>query len=613
MGEKVVVKAKDKDTAIKMAKEEIISKLNISDDVFNNGELDLISVDKVKGLLGMLKKENTYKFIYNDPLDTSELEAEIEDLEYDIKIDGKFNLKLDDEGVKLKVIPPGKSGDSVTYSQIKDKLDQIEIVEINWEEVQEELNNPSEKWKIIAPRKPELDQDAEVVFDISEDKLEAYISYQPAIGGENYNFEQILNEAEEAGISFGLEKEKLKNILAEKKPVETKIIARGKEPVSGKDANLIYHFVTDENKVGTKREDGSIDFYDLGQIANVKPGDALVTKEEAETGVAGRSVLNEEILPPKPKDCDLPTGKNVIKKDDKLLAETEGQAVKDGKRVHVLPIHEVNGDVDLSVGNIDFVGNVLIKGDVKEGFKIKAEGNIEVKGRVSASDLTAGNEIIIHSGFIGKDKAQIKANGEIKVKFVENGTIDSKGNIYVTEAAMHSKLIAGQSIFVAEGKGLLVGGESKASSKIEANIIGSTLATRTVLEVGIDPKLKEEMRDIKEQIKEAKSNILKSNKAIKMLDKLKEAQGELPKDKELMYYRLKKTEKNLNKAIKTKKSRLEELELKFEKASKGKITVNKSIYPGTKLIIGKAQYNVQDEMRVSAFVEDKGEVRQIPL
>ncbi len=178
---------------------------------------------------------------------------------------------------------------------------------------------------------------------------------------------------------------------------------------------------------------------------------------------------------------------------------------------------------------------------------------------------------------------------------------------------MHSKLIAGQSIFVAEGKGLLVGGESRASSKIEANIIGSTLATRTILEVGIDPKLKEEMRNIKEQIEEAKSNILKSNKAIKMLDKLKKAQGELPKDKEMMFYRLKKTEKNLNKVNKEKKYRLEELELKFEKVSKGKITVNKSIYPGTKLIIGKAQYNVQDEMRVSAFVEDKGEVRQIPL
>ena len=613
MGEKVVIKAKDKNTAIKKAKEEIISKLNISDEVFNNGELDLISVDKVKGFLGMFKKENTYKFIFNDPLDTSKLEAEIEDLEYDIKIDGKFNVKLDDEGVKLKVIPPGKSGDSVTYSKVKDKLDQIEIVEVNWEEVQKELNNPSEEWKFIAPRKPELDQDAEVVFDVSEDKLEAYISYQPAIGGENYDFQQMLNEARLAGISFGLDKEKLKNILEEKEPVEKEIIARGKEPASGKDANLIYHFVTDENKVGTKREDGSIDFYDLGQIANVKPGDALVTKEDAEPGQSGISVLDEEIPPPKPKDCDLPTGKNVKKKDNKLLAEIEGQAVQDGKRVHVLPVHEVNGDVDLSVGNIDFVGNVLIKGDVKEGFKIKAEGNIEVKGRVSASDLTAGNEIIIHSGFIGKDKAKIKANGEIKVKFVENGTIDSKSNIYVTEAAMHSKLIAGQSIFVAEGKGLLVGGESRASSKIEANIIGSTLATRTILEVGIDPKLKEEMRNIKEQIEEAKSNILKSNKAIKMLDKLKKAQGELPKDKEMMFYRLKKTEKNLNKVIKEKKYRLEELELKFEKVSKGKITVNKSIYPGTKLIIGKAQYNVQDEMRVSAFVEDKGEVRQIPL
>ncbi len=613
MAKKLVIEAKDKLTAIKKAKKELIKQLDISNNNFDKENLDLISVEEKKGLFGMFKKENTYKFIYNDPLDTQELEAEIEDLEYDIKIDGDFEIKLDEEGVKLKVAPPGKSGDSVSYSQVKNRLDKMKIVEVNWEIVQQELDEASEEWKVIAPRKPELDQDAEVEFDISKDKLEAFITFKPAIGGKSYSFEEVKSMAGEAGITYGLNKDKLKNIINNNEAVENELIADGKEPVSGKDAKLIYHFVTDDNNVGTKREDGSIDFYDLGQIANVKPGDALVTKEESEPGEPGMSVLGDEIPAPKPKDCELPSGKNVEKKDNKLLSEIEGQAVRDGKRVHVLPIHEVNGDVDLSVGNIDFIGNVLIKGDVKEGFKIKADGNIEVKGRVSAADLIAGNEVIVHSGFIGKDKAKIKADGDIKVKFIENGALNAGNNIYISEAAMHSNLVAGGSISVTEGKGLLVGGEAKAASKIEANIIGSTLATRTVLEVGIDPELKEEMRNIKEQIEEVKSNILKSNKAIKMLDKLKEAHGELPKDKELMYYRLKKTEKNLSKTIKEKRSRLEELELKIEKVSKGKITVNKSVYPGTKLIIGKAQYNVQDEMKVSAFVEDKGEVRQIPL
>ncbi|MFW5873451.1 MAG: DUF342 domain-containing protein [Bacillota bacterium] len=613
MDKKIVIKAKNKATAIEKAKKELGEKLNISNNYIEDENLDLISVDENKGLFGVFKKENTYNFLYNDPKETSKLEAEIEDLEYDIKIDGEFEIKLDDEGVKLKVKPPGKSGDSVKYSQIKEKLDSLKIVEVNWEEVQNELNEPSEKWKIIAPRKPELDQDAEIEFDISQDKLEAFISYKPAIGGRSFNFDEIRKEAEKSGIKYGLKEEKLKSIINNNETVDDILIASGQEPVSGEDAKLIYHFVTEKNNVGTKRDDGSIDFYDLGQIANVKPGDVLVTKEDSKPGESGRSVLGEEIPAPQPKDCELPSGKNVEKNNNKLLAEIEGQAVRDGKRVHVLPIHEVNGDVDLSVGNIDFIGNVLIKGDVKEGFKVKAEGNIEVKGRVSAANLIAGNEVIIHSGFIGKDKAEIKANGDIKVKFVENGKINSKSNIYIAEAAMHSKLIAGQSIFVKEGKGLLVGGETRASSKIEANVIGSSLATKTILEVGIDPELKEEMRNIKEQIEEAKGNILKSNKAIKMLDKLKKSHGELPKDKELMYYRLKKTEKNLNKTIEKKNNRLVELEKKFEKTSKGKITVNKSIYPGSKLIIGKAQYNVQDEMRVSTFVEDKGEVRQIPL
>ncbi len=262
----------------------------------------------------MFKKDNTYKFIYNDPLDTKELEAEIEDLEYDIKIDGEFEISIDDDGVKLKVTPPGKSGDSVTYSQVKNKLDKLGIVEVNWEIVQKELDETSEEWKVIAPRKPELDQDAEVDFDISQDKLEAFITYKPAIGGKKYNSDELINKAKVAGITYGLNKDKLKNIINNQEAIENELIAQGKEPVAGKDAKLIYHFVTDENNVGTKREDGSIDFYDLGQIANVKPGDALVTKEEPEPGEPGMSVLGDEIPAPKTKDCELPSGKNVEKK-----------------------------------------------------------------------------------------------------------------------------------------------------------------------------------------------------------------------------------------------------------------------------------------------------------
>lgn len=583
------------------------------------GELDqnLITIEKIKsakGFLGIFSKENIYKVIYkSDEIDIHRLENDIKDIEMDIAIDGEFNVKIEEDGVKLKVTPPGKSGEEVKYSEVKETLDNLEIQEINWEIIQNELAEPSETWQIIAPRKPELDRDAEIDIEISEDKLTGLLSYKPAHGGKKVDKEELLDFLKNAGIKYGIDKEKIEEIVFSRNPLAEVVIAKGEKPKPGKDARLIYHFITDENKVGTQREDGSIDFYDLGQIANVAAGDVLVTKEEAKPGEPGTSVTGEEILPPVPKDCELPGGKNVEKKENKVLAVQEGQAIRDGKKVHVLPIHEVNGDVDLSIGNIDFVGNVLVKGDVHEGFRIKAEGNVEVKGRVSAAHIEAGNEVIIHSGFIGKDKGKIKAKGDVKVRFVENGKIESRGNVFVAEAAMHSYIFAGQSINVKEGKGLLVGGESRASAKIEAKIVGSSLATKTLLEVGIDPKIRDEIKELQEEIKDAKSNLLKSNKAIKMLEKLKNAKGGLSEEKELMYSRLKKTKNNLNKAMDDKHSKLEELETKAEKSGKGKITIYEKIYPGTKLIIGKAQYNVQDELRVSAFVKDKGEVKQIPL
>lgn len=62
---------------------------------------------------------------------------------------------------------------------------------------------------------------------------------------------------------------------------------------------------------------------------------------------------------------------------------------------------------------------------------------------------------------------------------------------------MHSKLFAGENITVNEKKGLLVGGIARAGKKIEANIVGSSLATLTYLEAGVDPELKNKVKNWK--------------------------------------------------------------------------------------------------------------------
>jgi len=126
-------------------------------------------------------------------------------------------------------------------------------------------------------------------------------------------------------------------------------------------------------------------------------------------------------------------------------------------------------------------------------------------------------------------------------------------------------------------------------------------------------KDKEELEEVKEELEESEQNLLKTKRAIKALKEIKEKQGKLPTDKEVMYQRLLKTKKVINKSIEKKESKKAELEEILNNVERGKIKVYEKVFSGVKMIIGKSQFNVHEELHHSSFIEENGEIRQIPL
>lgn len=546
---------------------------------------------------------------------TRQDEEFLETVIVDIDINGSFKIKVADDGIFLKVSAPKGRGKFVSIVDVNSVIEEKEFVEVDWQMVRQTINNAEDTWQLIAPRKPELDRDAKISIQISKDKLQAFLSYRPALGGKDITEKELREFISAQGISFGIIEDNLKEIINKKKEAESILIAEGLPPTPGKDSSLEFHFKTESSSIGTKREDGSVDFYNLGLINNVRKGDILVSKIPSEPGIPGKAITGEEIPAPLPKEVSLPRGKNTEIKDDEILvAAISGQVVLDeNNRVQVLPIYEVNGDVDLSTGNIEFVGNVIVKGDVREGFRIKAEGNVEVRGNVEVADIEADGDVIIYRGFIGKNKCEIKARGDVRVRFVENGVIKAGKSIFISDAAMHSKLFAGENITVNEKKGLLVGGIARAGKKIEANIVGSSLATLTYLEAGVDPELKNKVKKLEDENARLRTNLIKTDKAISILEQLKEKTGSLTEDKLIMYSQLARTKTQLEKDIQDVSGQLREVQSELAMGSKGSIEVRKRVYPGVKITIGNAQLNIQNEQTGCEFIEQDGEITQLSI
>ena len=463
--------------------------------------------------------------------------------------------------------------------------------------------------------KYEVIKDAELQIHKSEDKMKAFIDYIPPQGlGSDLSAEDIINSLKEQNIVYGLKKDNINKILGSNEIIEQLLIAEGKQPVPGKDAELEFHFEKDDKHIGTVREDGSIDFHDLDIVNNVEAGTKLVTKIESEPGEAGKNIEGKKIEPEPPKEVSLPKGENTeITDDNTLISTEEGHISYEQDKVNVVTVYKVKGDVDFNTGNIDFIGSVFVEGNVTEGFEIKAEGDIQVRGNVEGAHLKSAGNIVINKNFIAKNKGEIECEGDFKTKSIQNGKVICKGDIYVKDAIMHSTIHSAGEINLTGHKGLIVGGEVRATKEINANIIGSSLATKTTVSSGIDPHTRNRFKEAKETLSKSKSNYLKTVKGINILNNMKEKHGELPQDKEDMLERLKETKKDLKEKIDTNEEIVNELSDKIHNATKGKIVAKRKIYPGVKIQIGSYQDDVDEVHTRTVFKVKDGELSRFGL
>jgi hypothetical protein len=183
----------------------------------------------------------------------------------------------------------------------------------------------------------------------------------------------------------------------------------------------------------------------------------------------------------------------------------------------------------------------------------------------------------------------------------------------VTEAIMHSTVLATRKISVGGKKGLIVGGQCSAVEEILAKNIGSHMATVTTLEVGVRPELRQEYKEISRKLTVNQENYDKVQKAIKMLQEVKQKIGELPPDKNSLLLKLNKTQYQITQENEELGKRKAELEGIFQDMVNAKVRVENAVYPGVTVIIGKATYIVRDEMRKVILKLDDLDVKPYPI
>ena len=527
--------------------------------------------------------------------------------------DAKAKLKLEanEQGVWLSA-----SGGDFTQNDVAGLLRNQGVRKYDLKAVEAFIRTKGEKPCRIAPRDPLAERDAEVIVKLSQDNMTAFVLLEPPFFTKPWPTAEGVRRALEArNVSFGIDDAAIQDLVSRRFTDDYVAVARGVPPVEGKNARI--ELILDPDRPPEIREGEKIDFWSRSALINVHPGEVVAVKRAAVPGRNGSTVVGMTLAAAEVKDADFSFGEGLAPSEDdplSLVATTEGQLKNQGGKLVVLPELEVRGDVDFSVGSIDFTGAVRISGSVREGFHVIAKGNIDVREMVEGAEVYSESSVTINAGVRGMGKATIRAEGDVNIGFADQATIRSGGTITVKNALLHSRVYAKQSVIVLGGqKSQVAGGRIECGMEFSCQVLGSEMGTRTEVVVGFPPTLMERRRVLLAEVDRCNENLEKIEPNLLFLKKL-EASGQMDSQKRGMLMSLMKMKFQLQAAVESMSVEIRDIQHELDVLSESGIVRVRDIgYPGVQIIIRGLTYLVRENCRYTAFVAEEGAVTLKPF
>lgn len=337
---------------------------------------------------------------------------------------------------------------------------------------------------------PPFQLDAQPIIYIAADQLAAWLVVFPPIGeGKELDRDMLDGILKESGVSFGLDTSLLDSLAdAPDRYFHLFLIARGRAVVHGKDGYIEDFYKRTVKKKFEEDEHGRVDYFHLNIVQNVEKGQPICQIIPPVPGIPGRTVLDEEIACKEGKTPALPKGRNTEASEDgmQLLAVKSGRVEFSGRSFIVKSVLEIGGNVDFSTGNINFVGDVHIHGDVGSGFSVRTIGNVTIDGVVEAAEIEAGGDLIVAKGILGDSRAMIRAHHDVYAKYMENCTVHCRGGLQ-TDCIVNCDVYCDGEVNVRSGRGTIIGGRIRAAQGVNAKVVGSKSESVTSIFLGGQP------------------------------------------------------------------------------------------------------------------------------
>ena len=525
--------------------------------------------------------------------------------------DGLFYVRHFKSDIMLKIILPLGEGIPVEVKDVLDEIKRPDTISFDEELVKKCVKSGTDNdYCVVGQFKHVPAGDVVIGVEVTKDEMTGSIVVSPpSMSGSEASFDMIKRAIlQQDVVEACIEEDKIKEF------VDTPVydvpfeVAKAIMPVDGHDAYISYNFETDPKKLRAQvDEEGNVDYKKLNNIQNVIADQPLAQKIPAQRGKGGKTLFGRYLEAKNGKDIQIQLGANVKLDRDgvTIKAEIDGEVMLVNGKVTVEPIKYLDA-VNVKTGDVKFVGTVVIKGNVQEGYKVEAT-NIEVNGIVDKSRLEATGNIIVRQGIFGKGEGFIKAGKSLWAKFINDTTVEVEENVIVSDSIVNSTVTAMKNIVLRGKKAQIIGGHLMATEEICARKVGSPGGgTETILEVGVDPRDKKRLEELQNQQAKSTKEYENCDLDIQTLEQQKKLRKKLPQEKEEKLKTLKERCEQISEELEVMTDEINKIQehLRDLKAI-GKVKVEGDVYAGVKIYIRDVLDEVKIDTKSVTFFYDK--------
>lgn len=357
-------------------------------------------------------------------------------------------------------------------------------------------------------------------------------------------------------------------------------------------AYLLYHYFDPafdhRNLKPGVGENGKVDRYNLGYAQNVVKGQVVAEfiplSDEQALETDSRYVYEEPVLPIGPNCCIAPDSKL------RMLADANGYVFYHDGLITVKRTLNVRGDVDFHTGNIYFVSDLAVHGDIRAGFEVQAN-NILIKGVVEGATVRSSGAIAIGGGARGASgNGLISAGTTLQCTYADSIELRAHDNILINKFCFYCTVYAGSNFVV---RGRHQGGTIHCNGLVYVESqLGNAKGTPTRVLMGYDPFRVHKLERFEERIKNLKERIQHYDAVA----------GNPKADGNEMAQKLAAARRKMKMLLRQREGLWRDLASDEAQASRCRVVVPGTVHPGVEISIGKAYFAVTREMRNVCFV-----------